>query len=152
MFQNTVLGFVVCGLSMALGACAYGADEAAPVGEQSSALVAADARMEQVKKLPSVELAEKQLLENADPIASIKMKGLERADGLPEIVMDQPLLPDLFVPGSLAKPEVPVLTREGTFVGQLDVEQQIQVRQQPIVRLSGEALIPAGNPCDACKR
>lgn len=151
MFQNKVLGLVVCGLSMALGACAYGADEAAPTGERSSELVAAEARIESAKKLPKVELLAGSL-QKADGLPSIDMKGLDRADGLPEIVVDKPLVPDLFVPEALEKREIPVLTREGTLVGQLDVEQPIELRQPSVTKLSGGTLVSAGDPCEACRR
>jgi hypothetical protein len=152
MFQNKVFGFVVCGLSLALGACAYGADESPATGEQSAELVAEGATLEQAGKLPSHEAKAKNALEKAGDLPSFEQKGLERVGEIPDYA--GPVGVDMLVPKTLEKPPVAVTARGADLLpDEMDTfDQHIDMKVPTIIRLSGAPLQPAGNPCKYCAR
>lgn len=163
MFANKLFATVVCGLSLALGACAYGADEASPaVGEQSSELVAAEARLEESARLPVNELAAKDQLQKAGELPAFAARGLDHAE-IPSFevkgqrlsnpageIADAKLGENAF--DVAPDPAIQGAVRARTTI-EAEIVHELEMAQPTIIEYSATTtLTPAGNPCALCAR
>jgi hypothetical protein len=163
MFTNKVFGFVVCGLSFALGACAYGADES-PTSEQSSELVSAGSPvLERAGSLPSLAAKDKKALEQAGEIPTFEMKGLDRVEELPghPANVAPVLAPKGGIAGvddaadeyaAIAAQSTPIAVERSrtSVVGEIDHE--FAVSTPTFIKLTTGTLVSAGPGCKHCAR
>jgi hypothetical protein len=164
MWTNKVFGFLVCSLSLGLGACAYSADETAPTGEQSSELVAADTRIEQTGSLPSFEVAKGKELEQAANMPTFEVRSrLERAGKLPGYPANIPGMAkggeglgaidgvldtaDEYAVEQVSQ-AVPVGVERSRTTIDLEMHHDYAVAKPSFIKLSGGTpLVSAGDPC-----